>query len=131
MRLFRNLLLFGSLVLASLPSSAQTGVLQSDLLTQFGNDLTRAVRSIGTAHQVLNISTDTTVPEDLAIPSNITLNWIGAGQISVANGKTLIINSMVPPGNRKLFTGAGNVRLGAQISQINLSWWAGNDTSVD
>jgi hypothetical protein len=131
MRLFINLLLFGWLFLGSHPAFTQTGVPQSDLLAQYGNDLARAVRTTGTARQVWNVSADITVSEDLTIPSNITLNWTGGGQISVASGKTLIINSMAPPGNRKLFTGAGNVRLGPQISQINLSWWAGNDTSID
>src|SRR4051794_20288456 len=120
MRLFINLLLFGWLFLGSHPAFTQTGVPQSDLLAQYGNDLARAVRTTGTARQVWNVSADITVSEDLTIPSNITLNWTGGGQISVASGKTLIINSMAPPGNRKLFTGAGNVRLGPQISQINL-----------
>lgn len=111
--------------------NALAGFAQTSLAGNYSNSLATAVSSIGITPTVLNINQDTVVPADLVVPENIVLNFTGAGKISVNSGKILSINSMVPPGNRKVFTGSGAVRLGPQIARINLVWWAGNDTSVD
>jgi hypothetical protein len=103
-----------------------------NLSTAFSNSLARAVSSIGKAKAVLNVDADTVVAADLMIPANIVLNFPSTAMISVDVGKTLTISAMTSPGNRKIFTGSGNVRLGAQaVERLNLTWWAGTDTSVD
>jgi hypothetical protein len=103
-----------------------------NLSTAFSNSLARAVSSIGKGEAVLNVDADTVVSTDLTIPPNIVLNFPSTAMISVEAGKNLTISAMTSPGNRKIFAGAGNVRLDAQaVERLNMTWWAGTDASVD
>lgn len=102
------------------------------LYDDYSNSLSGAVSSIDSTPTTLIIKNNTTVSDDLTVPANVILQFENNAQISVASTKTLTINSMVDPGNVKLFTGAGTVVLQPRsVQYFNLTWWTGTDVTAD
>lgn len=96
------------------------------------NSLATAVSDLGTADVTLLISENTTVPNDLTIPSNIRIRIQNGALISVNSSKLLTILAFDDPGSVKCFTGAGKTVFGKNaIMEMNLSWWAGISSSSD
>jgi hypothetical protein len=115
--------------IVALINSSIVSVTQHSLSSDYGNSLATAISTIGASPSVLNITQDT-VTSTATIPSNITLNFTGAGKITVSNGQTLTIGSMIDPGNRQIFT-LGNssshaVFVNAAVDHVSISWFAGN-----
>lgn len=97
------------------------------------DSLADAVSEIGSSQVTLEVQAITTVSASLAIPSNITLLFVGEGKISVASGQTLTLST----GNagwplRQIFTGSGSVRFGGYIHLSYPQWFgAAMDGTTD
>ncbi len=61
----------------------------------------------------------------MSVPANVTLRFVGAGEINVASGQTLTINGYIEGPNKQLFTGLGSVAVGSSgvIKQV---WFDGS-----
>lgn len=82
--------------------------------------LAQAVTGIGDDVQTLQINDDITVESDLTVPANITLDI--RGTITVADTKTLTINSMSPRPSGQMFI--GDVKLGPLAAdKFDITWW--------
>jgi hypothetical protein len=94
--------------------------------------LSAAVTAIGSTQATLEISASTTVSASLTVPRNITLEFSGQGQISVASSQTLTINGTIRAPMRHIFTGSGSVKFGPHIGTSYPQWFgAVMDGSTD
>ena len=126
----------GSLQPNNSPLAQQTSdnrnPVRKTLALDYSNSLASAVSSVGTRDMELVVTASTNVSSTMTIPENVRVVLEAGAQISVAPGQTLTISSMEDAGNRKIFSGAGNVKLMPRaVPYFNLTWWTGTDDSID
>lgn len=86
--------------------------------------LAAAITAAGSSATTIEIPATTTVSASLTIPKNVTLCFMGTGQISVASGQVLTINSGSQGWPmRQIFTGSGSVKWGHGIGTVYPEWW--------
>lgn len=78
----------------------------------------------GTADVELRIGSTVNVSSDTLIPSNVYVSWSGSGLFNISAGVTLEIRAMINPGPRRLYTGAGKMRL-TRNTEVWAAWWIG------
>ncbi len=95
-------------------------------------DAVTALAAVGASRLI--ISSPQTVSDDLTIPATLTLQRIGAGTITIAANKTLIIKGPIEAGPYLMFPGSGVVSFAGNtvLSEIWPLWWggAGDATAV-
>lgn len=95
--------------------------------------LSAAITAISTTQATIEIPALTTVSSSLTIPSNVTLHFMGQGQISVSAAQTLTINGPIIAPLRQVFTGSGAVKGGGRVAIAFPEWFgaAGDNTTDD
>ncbi len=90
-------------------------------------DLAADVTAAGAADTTLVIS-DTQTIDDLTIPSNIDLQVLASGLISINTGETLTHNGSITAGPYQIFSGDGTVDLSgsSSIEYVMPQWWGDN-----
>lgn len=86
--------------------------------------LSAAVSAIGSANAILMIDGSNTVAATMTVPTNIILEFVGTGQLSVSAGQTLTIHSDSRNWPlRQIFTGTGTYKFGNYVSVGYPQWF--------
>lgn len=96
--------------------------------------LSAAVSAAGSSQWTIQIPTTQSVTSNLVIPPNVILAYTGGGQINVASGVTLTIQSDARGWPlRQLFAGSGSVRFAGNVEASYPQWFgaAANGTTDD
>lgn len=93
--------------------------------------LADALSSIGSTQTLLKVTRALLeIKEDTELPPNIVLDFDGPGSITVNNGVTLTVGSMLQQAPGKIFFGAGSTVFAKNAVQFfDISWWAGTSNS--
>jgi len=96
-------------------------------------DLNTAVAAIGTTQTTLYITANTTVTDNLTVPSTIELRFQRQGKLTIAANKNVTINGPMTGGLSQRFDGDGTVSFGdGYIFEVFPQWWgAVADDSTD
>lgn len=87
--------------------------------------LDEAVDSLGGAVLTLVVPSPIPASDDLAVPTNINIEIINNGSITVASGKTLTINGGFKAPRQTVFLGAGSVVFGVGSTEtVYPEWWS-------
>ncbi len=98
-----------------------------------GATLNSAIAAIGSTNlRTLLIPRGTwTIETSPTVTSNITLKIVPGGELSVANTKTLTINSQPEAGLYQWISGAGSVSFGNLVAEVYPEWWGIDGTEDD
>jgi len=96
-------------------------------LSDYSGDLAAAVSAIGSNNTILTIDSNSTLTDNLTIPSNIDLRFV-IGNTITTTGWTLTINSSIQAGEYQIFAGTGDVD---GLNYVNSSWFnvVGDDST--
>jgi hypothetical protein len=87
-------------------------------------DFPTAISAIGSTNQTtLVINKSVTVASNTTVTSNITLWFLGAGQLSPNAGVTITLNGPVQAPLTKIFAGGGTVTMGRLVPTVYPQWW--------
>jgi hypothetical protein len=90
------------------------------------SNLAAAVSDASTSQRRIEIPNGQGVSSNLIIPANVLLDFTGTGQISVANGVTLTVQSDSRAWPlRQIFSGSGTVRFGTNVTESYPQWFGG------
>jgi hypothetical protein len=91
---------------------------------QYGDTLQSVLATLGAAPAVVRVSAGSyNITSNLTVPNTITLKLEQGAMLAIDSGKTLTINGGIEAGPYRVFSGAGNVSLGANISTASAWWW--------
>lgn len=88
-----------------------------------------AIDQIGATVTTLILNASATCGTTKTVPSTLTLQFLGAGQLSLNAGVTLTLNGPLVAPPRQIFAGSGTVAFGSTFSgTLNPLWWGNNTT---
>ncbi len=85
-------------------------------------DFATAITTIGNNVKTLVIPSLQTVAGNVTVPSTLTLQFIGTGELSVNATFTVTINGPLEAPLRQVFSGSGSVRT-SSTAKVFASWW--------
>ena len=88
--------------------------------------LVDAITTLGSTLATIVIANLQSIGSDITAPSNLTLEFVDQGEVSVASGATFTINGRVWAPNRQIFSGAGTVTLDENVNPFEQGYWKGS-----
>jgi hypothetical protein len=87
--------------------------------------LAAAIATLGSTEATIVIANLQTIDSNTTVPSNITLQFLDQGQVSVASGVTFLVNGRVVAANRQIFSGSGTTTLDSSVNPLEYGYWNG------
>lgn len=85
-----------------------------------------AIASLGSTVATIVIANLQSIDSNTTVPSNITLQFVDQGEVSVASGATFTINGRILAPNRQIFSGSGTTTIDDAVNPLEHGYWRGS-----